>query len=106
MSGADWLLGDVGKKPREPVKIRQSGELDIDAAVALMESKKDGERLRAGMDSGIAALEALKKTGLTGDALVVLVTAKCSNAANGKPISDDTVRRVLEALFRLGEYVR
>lgn len=106
MSGADWLIGDVGSKPKKAVKITTSGDLDIDAAVALMDSKKDGEALRGGLDRGGSALEALKKTGLTGEALVVLVTAKCTNAANGKPISDDTVRRVLEALFRLGEYVR
>lgn len=106
MSGADWLVGDVGAKKKPAVKIHNSGDLDIDAAVALMDSKKDGEALRAGLDKATSALDALRKTGLTGEALVVLVTAKCANNANGKPIADDTVKRVLEALFRIGEYAR
>lgn len=106
MSGADWMLGDVGAKPKKAVKIHNSGELDIDAAVALMDSKKDGEALRGGLDKAASALEALRKTGLTGEALVVLVTEKCGRARNGSRLSADTVQLVLEGLFKLGEYVR
>lgn len=107
MSGADWLIGDVGSKPAKAKKIhREPTPLDFDAVEAFLDSKKDGEKLRAGLDHAVSALDALKLAGLTGEALVVLVTAKCSNAANGKPISDDTVQRVLEGLFRLREYVR
>lgn len=105
--GGDFLLGNVGlKAPRPAAKIRTTGELDIDAAEAFLDSKKDGEKLRAGLDGATSALAALRSTGLTGECLVVLVTAKCANNANGKPIADDTVKRVLEALFRLGEYTR
>ncbi len=96
--GADFMLGDVGLKKTKAVKIHNSGELDIDSAVALMDSKKDGEQLRAGLDKAVSAL--------AGECLVVLVTAKCENNANGKPIADDTVKRVLQALFKLGEYTR
>lgn len=104
--GADFMMGSVGLKPKREAKIHNSGELDIDAAVQFLDSKKDGEALRAGLDKAVSAIEAIKKTGLTGECLVVLVTSKCENAANGKPISDDTVRRVLQALFRLNEFVR
>ena len=105
-TGADFLLGDVGLKPKKEARLRTGGDLDIDVAVQFLDSKKDGEALRVGLDKTVSALDALRKTGLTGECLVVLVTAKCANNANGKPIADDTVKRVLEALFRLGEYVR
>lgn len=106
-SGADFLLGDVGLKPKKTVKIHNSGDLDVDAAVAMFDMKKDGEALRGGLDRAISALDALKKTGLTGEALVVLVQAKCKRpSSGGKPATRETVQAVLEGLFRLGEYVR
>lgn len=105
-TGADFMLGDMGTKPKKATKIHNSGELDIDAAVAFLDSKKDGERLRAGLDNAVSALEALKKTGLTGECLVVLVTEKCGRASNGSRLTAATVQVVLEGLFRLGEYVR
>lgn len=104
--GADFMLGDMGLKKTKAVKIHNSGELDIDAAVALMDSKKDGEALRGGLDRAVSALEALRKTGLTGECLVVLITEKCQRAKNGSRLSADTVQIVLEGLFRLGEYTR
>lgn len=108
MSGADWMMGDVGKKQAKPErKILNSGDLDIDAAVALMDSKKDGEAIRGGLDKAVSALDALRKTGLTGEALVVLVHRKCRTPLRGgKPPAEEAVQIVLEALFRLGEYVR
>lgn len=106
-TGSDWLLGDVGtKKPKPQKRIPKEENLDFDAVEAFLSTKEDGKKLRAGLGGVVTALDNLKVSGLTGEALVVLVTAKCTNAANGKAISDDTVRRVLEALFRLGEYVR
>lgn len=67
----------------------------------------DGEALRAGLDKAVSALDALKKTGLTGECLVVLVHAKAERKQGmGQPPSIHAVQSVLEALFRLGEYVR
>lgn len=106
VDGGDFMLGDVGLKKTKAVRIHNSGELDIDAAVALMDSKKDGEALRAGLDKAVSALDALRKTGLTGECLVTLVQAKCKFAANGHAISLDTVQKVFEGLFKLGEYTR
>lgn len=105
-NGADFMLGDVGLKKTKAVKIHNSGELDIDAAVAMFDSKKDGEALRSGLDKAVSALDALKKTGLTGECLVVLVVEKCARSRNGTRLSADAVQLVLEGLFRLGEYTR
>ncbi len=66
----------------------------------------DGKQLVEGIRGALSGLDALKKSGLTGEALVVLVTEKCAWAKNGKRVSAETVQFVLEALFRLGEYVR
>lgn len=106
MSGADWLIGKAPEKAGKATRIKTTGELDIDAVEALMDSKRDGEKLRSGLDNATSALEALKKAGLTGEALVVLVAEKCARAKNGSRLSADTVQIVLEGLFRLGEYVR
>lgn len=108
MSGEDWLLGDVGKKPGKPKKLeRAPSPPELDQVEQLLDDVAgDGKRLVAGVNSAVAALEAMKKSGLTGEALVVLVTEKCAWAKNGKRVSPETVQLVLEALFRLGEYVR
>lgn len=109
-SAEDWLLGDViskaGRNGKPEKKIHRTGELDIDAVVALMDVKKDGERLRVGLDGALAALDALKKTGLTGEALVLLVTAKTPTDKHGNAASPAVVQRVLEGLMRIGEFVR
>jgi hypothetical protein len=108
MSGADWLVGDVGKKG-PPKKLQRAPEpLAVDDAVRYLEDAAgDGKRLVAGLKSATSALDALRASGLTGEALVVLVTAKCAySKVNGRPISEATVQQVLEGLFRLGEYSR
>ena len=105
--GGDFMVGNSGPKTSKAVKIHNSGDLDIDAAVALMDSKKDGEALRSGLDKAVSALDALRKTGLTGEALVVLVHAKCERKQGmGQPPSVHAVQSVLEGLFKLGDYVR
>lgn len=106
--GADFLIGDVGLKPkRESAKIRNSGDLDINAAVAFLDSKKDGEALRAGLDGAVTALEGLRKVGLTGEALVVLLHPKMRWTKKGHQLTHEHVEIVLDALFnRLQEYVR
>lgn len=108
MSGADWLLGDVGKKTKAAPKIAHNGihvlPEEIDAV--LHGAAADAKKLRGGIDSATSALDALKQSGLTGEALVIMVTEKCARAKNGSRLSPDTVQLVLEGLFRLGEYVR
>lgn len=107
MSGADWMLGEL-PKPKAQKKLQRSVEpLAIDEAVRFLEDAAgDGKALAGGLKKGVAALEALRVSGLTGEALVVLVTDKCAWAKNDKRVSAETVQLVLEALFRLGEYVR
>lgn len=106
-SGADWLLGDP-PKPKEPKKLQRAPTpLELDQAEKFLEDAAgDGKKLVAGLRSAITALEAIKKSGLTGEALVVLVTEKCGRTSAGGRVSQATVQAVLEALFRLGEYVR
>lgn len=106
--GADFMLGDLGlkKDKKAAVKLRDSGDLDLDAVERLMDSKKDGEALRKGLDGAVSALDALRRIGLTSEAIIVLVTEKCRPDKNGNATSRATVQRVLEGLFRLSEYVR
>lgn len=106
--GSDFLIGDIGK-PKEQKKLQRAAEpLVVDDAVRFLEDAAgDGKQLVAGMKKAASALEALRTSGLTGEALVVLVTAKVAySKVNGRPISDVTVQQVLEGLFRLGEYTR
>ena len=108
-SGADWLVGDVGK-PKAQKKLQRAAEpLDVDDAVDFIEqADKDAGRLVADLKTAAKALDAIWTSGLTGEALVVLVQAKCGYCVNhgkNKP-STDVVQGVLEGLFRLGEYVR
>lgn len=107
MSGADWLLGDVGKA-KKVTKLAPNGihvtPEEIDQV--LHGVAKDAKALRGGIDSSVTALEALKTSGLTGEALVLLVAAKVGRSKNGTRIGLETVQTVLEALFRLGEHVR
>lgn len=107
-AGSDFLLGDVGLKPTRPAaKIQRSGDLDINAAVAFLDSKKDGEALRAGLDGAISALDALRKTGLTGECLVVLLQPKLRWTKKGHQLTHEHVEIVLDGLFnKLHEYVR
>lgn len=106
--GVDWMLGDLG--PRKTSKklvsvegVRVTSE-EVDAVLADVHGS--GKKLRSGIDAAVQQLEALKSIGLTGEALVLLVTEKCRPDKNGNPTSAVTVQRVLEGLFRLGEYVR
>lgn len=107
--GSDWLLGDVGKKAEKKTKLAP-GAITVtpdEIEAVLADSARDGKRLAGGIRAAVTALEQLKQSGLTGEALVVLVTEKCAWAKNGKRVSAETVQLVLEALFgRLGEYVR
>jgi hypothetical protein len=109
MTGSDWLLGDVGKKARATKKLVSSDGIaisreDIDAVLA--DVVGSGKKLRASIDAATGQLEALKNSGLTGEALVLLVAAKVSRSKNGTRIGVETVQTVLEGLFRLGEHVR
>jgi hypothetical protein len=108
VSGEDWLLGDVGKPKKEKKLQRAPTPLELDQAERFLEDAAgDGKALVAGLGKAVGALDALRASGLTGEALVVLVTAKTAySKVNGRPISDVTVQQVLEGLFRLGEYVR
>lgn len=100
------MLGNVGPKSKPAAKIQRS-DLDFDSVEQLMDgTAKDGKRLRDGIAGVAASLDALKRVGLTGEALVLLVEAKCARAKNGSRLSADTVQLVLEGLFRVGEYVR
>lgn len=107
MSAADWMLGDVGKSKKEPTKLQRAPTpLELDQAERFLENAAgDGKKLVAGLRSAATALDGLRQSGLTGEALVVLVTEK-AGYVNGNKISSNTVQKVLEALFRLGEYVR
>lgn len=106
-TGSDWMLGSVGA-PKAQKKLQRAAEsLPIDDAVRFLEDASgDGKKLVAGLKRGVDALEGLRQSGLTGEALVVLVTEKCARAKNGSRLSSDTVQLVLEGLFRLGEYTR
>ena len=105
--GADFLLGNVGlKKERPAQKVQMTGDVNIDAAVAFLDSKKDGELLRAGLDKITVGLEAMRKVGLTGEALVVLLHPKLRWTKKGHQLTHEHVEIVLDALFnRLQEYV-
>jgi hypothetical protein len=106
LSGADWMLGKLEPKPQKKLA-RAAVPLNVDDAVRYLEDAAgDGKKLVTGIRKGVEALEALRTSGLTGEALVVLITEKCARAKNGSRLSADTVQLVLEGLFRLGEYTR
>lgn len=111
MSAADWFVGKVGEpKPKRQVKLAAPADVtpaQLDDVERLLDRAADeGKKLAAGITAGMSAMERLASCGLTPDALVLLVTAKCRWAKNGKKVSPETVEIVLEALFRLGEHLR
>ena len=105
--GSDFLLGDL-VKPKAEKKLQRAAEpLAIDDAVDFLESgAADTKKLVGGLKAAVSALDAIRASGLTGEALIVLVQAKCKSDAKGNETSRPQVERVLEGLFRLGEYVR
>jgi len=109
MSGADFMFSKIEAKVGTKAKklVRAPEPLEIDDAVRFLEEGgRDAKKLVDGLNSAIGALEAIRSSGLTGEALVVLVTEKCGRAANGSRLTAATVQVVLEGLFRLGEYTR
>lgn len=108
-SGPDWMLGDVGKPKKEKKLERAPTKLELDQAEKFLEDAAgDGKALVAGLKKATSAIDAIRTSGLTGEALVVLVLAKCGYCVNhgkNKP-SAEVVQGVLEGLFRLGEYTR
>jgi len=101
-------MGNVGdKKPAKPKKLERAPtpvELD-DVERYLADAAGDGKKLASGLKGAAAALEDIRNSGLTAEALIVLVTAKTRADKNGNATSAVTVQRVLEGLFRLDEFL-
>ncbi len=51
------------------------------------------------------AINGMLACGLTREALLILITAKCKRAKNGSRLSEDTVEIVLEALENLHHFI-
>jgi len=111
--GADFLLDGLpspknGKAKKIALADKADGEYvapdEIEAVIR--DVGASGKRVVGGIRGVLTGLAAIKASGLTGEALVILVENKCAHADNRNPISRSTVKKVLEALFRLGEYVR
>lgn len=105
IDGADWLVGHVTKKAEKRITPVSPAALD-DVERFLDDASGDGKRLVAGLKKATDSLELIRQCGLTGDALVTLVLAKCGYLKNGNLPTENTVRVVLEALFKLGEHLR
>lgn len=111
--GSDFLFSNLGTAPRES-KNRKSkikpGDGDYIAPeeieAVVRGAGDDAKRTRKVMTGVLGGLESIKTSGLTAELLVIMVENKCAYADNRNPISRSTVRKVLEALFKIHEYVR
>lgn len=96
---------EVGRIPRNHVPLS-----DISKAVTFLDGQQQVTQMAAKVHEEllivVGANNAMFDGGLTRDALIHLITAKCRNASNGKPVSEATVEIVLDAMARLGEYLK
>jgi len=113
-AGADFLLDGLPSPKNGKAKKIALGDKGADGEyitpdeieAVIRDVGASGKRVVGGLRGTLTGLAAIKASGLTGEALVILVENKCAHADNRNPISRSTVKKVLEALFRLGEYVR
>lgn len=111
MSGADFLIGKVlGKGRRQsiaPEGIAVTRE-QIDDAIAATAGV--AKKMASGVSLAKRQLDEIRSSGLTGEALVVLVHSRCKpvKTLGGRLLtpSVEQVQGVLEALFSIGELVR
>lgn len=96
---------ETGRMPRNHVS-----QAAISKAVTFLDGQQQVTDMAAKVHEEllivVGANNAMFDGGLTRDALIHLITAKCRNASNGKPVSEATVEIVLDAMARLGEYLK
>lgn len=106
-SGGDFFFKGLDKKLGRDKLVRGPSPVELDEVENLLDDAAGaGKKLTAGLNKAIEGLKAIEQCGLTPDAFLVLVASKCKADKNGNATSEATVQRVLEGLFRLGEYVR
>ncbi len=74
-------------------------------AKAFMNSLAVGGVIRDDVMKVAGAVTALMNCGLTREAVILLVQAKCPNQRNGRPMQDYVIENVLDALGKLDEFV-
>ncbi len=103
-SKLDARMGAKNNKLNVP---KRDEPLDIDGAERFLEDAAGaGKKLAEGLRKAATALDDIANSGLTHEALLVLVTAKCGSDRHGNATTTEKVRLVLEGLFRLDEYLR
>lgn len=110
VKGGDFMFSKLDAKLKDHnLKIPKHDEpLDIEGAETYLEDLAGkGKKLGEGLKRASSALEELANCGFTPEALRVLVHAKCvrKNGMGSVP-TPLVVQAVLEALFRLDEYLR
>jgi hypothetical protein len=117
-SGADWLLGDVGKPkkgkkpgtlyPKEGVALLDDVEeyLESEASAKLLAPPAAAKALNAAIGTAYDKAMELMRSGLTGEALCLLIAEKSPRSRTGTRISTETVKAVLQGMQKLGEWVK
>lgn len=109
--GGKDFLGKVLSKSKGEKKLQLDKEaMDLDAVERFMtQGGENAQKLVAGLKTMRSGLDAVRDSGLTAEALVVLVMGKCPlyTTAGGRRQMPDrpVVEAVLEGLFALDEYL-
>lgn len=106
-SGADWLLGDVGQPKKGKKQLAEVEEyLESEASARLLDPPSAAKALNQAVLTAHEKAVELIRSGLTVEALALLIAEKSPSGANGKRPSPETVKLVLRGMAKLDEWVR
>lgn len=112
-SGANFMLGKFAGAPKKQGRKVDFAPPDdvtpaqIDDVVTLLnDGAKTGKKIAEGLKHAVAALDHLAECGLTPEALVLLICDQCPKDRAGRATTVDTVERVMQGFFRLGNHLR
>lgn len=104
--GFELPLPKSRRNSRQKVISREEG-VDVGDAVSYLEEAERGAiALTNEVRRFSIAAEALPESGLTDDAVAILVQSLMKNQRNGRPFPQETILEVLHAAARLSEHLK
>lgn len=107
VDAAEWFLGGAGVKDTAVRKLDEVEEYVSSEASARQLDPPGSAKAIATATRRVHELGAgMVQSGLTKDALCLLISEKCPRSKNGTRIGPETVESVLKGILRLNEHLR